>query len=136
MSSWTLDAFDNPTARDWVPEVVTTSDFSLLEEALDLVVDSADGYLEKADAERAMVAMETIAAALSHPCTAFTDQPALVQWLARVHQDVDADLIRLARRALIRIVGEDSELREYWEDTDKFDAWLAEVYELRERLAA
>jgi hypothetical protein len=135
MSSWTLDAFDNPAARDWVAEIVHTRDLSLVEEALTLVVDTADAYLEKDDAERAMAALEVLAAVLSRPSSLFLDQNELVKWLAIVKPSADIEMIRLGRKALVRILASDSELREHWEDSDEFDAWLAEVYELRERVS-
>lgn len=134
MSAWTLDAFDNPAAREWVAELILTSNSDLLAEAFDTVVATRDAYLEKCDAERGMAALEVLAALLQRPGPTFSEQKQLSQWMVRYRPEADSELLQMGRRTLVRILDDDSELREYWEDTDDFDAWLAEVYELRERL--
>jgi hypothetical protein len=45
-------------------------------------------------------------------------------------------LAESARGAIDRIVGENSELNELWEDTDDYDAWVEDVKNLRDRLDA
>lgn len=134
MSAWTLDALDTAVAREWLTDVMQTTDFSLLEEALELVLDTTEGYLERADAERACAAAELTAAALAHPGPTFAEHAGLARWLTGVRTNPDAELVRAARRATARVLAPDSELREVWEDSDAFDAWLAGLYDLRERL--
>jgi hypothetical protein len=134
MSSWTLDPFDPAPAREWVADLMQSTDCTPVEEALELVVDTAEGYLEKADGERALASMELVAAAMLRPCGALAENPALGAWVRANMEMPDIALVRLARRASARLLGEDSELREFWEDSDDFDAWLADIYDLRERL--
>lgn len=134
MSSWTLDAFNSPAAQEWIEEAILTNDSSAIEEAIFMVLDNGDAYLELAEAQTALAAIETVAAILGRPSASFSEQPELVRWLARVRPDGGAALAIEGRRVLVRILATESELREYWEDTDEFDAWLASIYDLRERL--
>lgn len=134
MSAWTLDAFDNPAGKDWIGETLQVQDTRQIEEALDLVLDMGDSYLEMVYAQTALAAIETVAAAIGRPSTTFLEQPELAAWLKRVRLDITPQIIYSARKTLARIVANDSEMREYWEDSREFDAWLATVYDLRERL--
>jgi hypothetical protein len=47
-----------------------------------------------------------------------------------------SELVDQAQVVIDRIVGDNSELRELWEDSDEYEQWLATVADLRARVAA
>ena len=46
------------------------------------------------------------------------------------------DIADKARRALVLVLSDASELRELWEDSEHFDEWRASVDDLSARMAA
>lgn len=134
MSSLTLNAFDNPVAQEWVADFLAEKDFYMIEEVLTSVVDVQEGYLEQADAQRAMAALEILAGAMLRPTAEYLENTVLAKWVQKKAPDIDREFVRLAHKALSRIVSADSELREAWEDSDDLDSWLSYVYDLRDRL--
>ena len=73
-------------------------------------------------------------AAVGRPTPAAREEEELSEWLARVRPPVEPDLIKQAVQVLDRIVGENSELRELWEESDELSEWEATVVTLRSRL--
>jgi hypothetical protein len=136
MGTWAVDAFGNDSAADWAFGLEGTKDLALVEEALDKVVDIGDGYLEAPDAMDALAAAEVIArlqgnwgerSAYSEPADA---------WVEKTKLSPAAPLARKAHEAIDRILGEPSELRELWQESDDCAAWEASVLELKSRVHA
>ena len=135
MGTWGIGSFENDDAADFMIDVLDSGDLSLIRETLDNVLTSTE-YVEAPDATLAIVAAEIVAAARGRPTLAAQQEPGLADWLAHVRPSIDADLVRQARDALARILAENSELRELWEETDEAPAWRAVVDELATQLQA
>jgi hypothetical protein len=131
--SWGTGSFDNDDAADFVVDVVAQGSTQPLRAAL-LQAASGKGYLEAPDAAAALAAAEMVAAARGKPTSAAKGNSDVTGWVGRTHPTVDPALVADALRAVDRILGEDSELRELWSESEQYDAWRAGVAELRAHL--
>jgi len=135
MGAWATGSFDNDDAADWLASLAAHDDLGFVRETIAAVL-RADGHVEAPDATCALAAIETFAAALGRATPAAHANAGLRRWIARVRPAADAAMTADALAALDRITDADSELRDLWEDSDAFDAWLAGVAVLRARLEA
>lgn len=135
MGTWGIGSFENDDAADFMIDVLDSGDLALVHEALDNVLTSTE-YVEASDAVLAIVAAEIVAAAAGRPTLAAQQQDGLAAWLARIRPTITAGLATQARQALTRLLGDHSELRDLWEETDDIHAWRAVVTELRHQLDA
>ncbi|WDS37924.1 DUF4259 domain-containing protein [Pseudoxanthomonas sp.] len=133
MGAWGNGSFENDDAADFISDLIDVTDLGLVRDALAAVL-AADDYLEAPDACQALVAAEVVAAAAGRPTAAAQEDEELSEWLARIEPVVSPDLIKQAIQALDRIVGEQSELRELWEEVDEVEAWKATVAGLKAKL--
>lgn len=133
MGTWGIGSFENDDAADFMIDALESGDLSLLGEMFDNVLTSTE-YVEAPDATVAIAAAEIVAAALGRPTPAAQQEEGLTEWLARIRPTLDADLATRARTALTRILADNSELRELWEETDEFQDWQAVVTELLSHL--
>jgi hypothetical protein len=133
MGAWGVLAFDNDDANHWAYGLEDANNLALVELALE-AVETADDYLEAPDAENALAACEVLArlngkAGYKNSYTEKVDD-----WVAAHPLKPPAALIERANRAIDRILGDHSELRELWSDSAENDGWLASVEDLRRRL--
>jgi len=136
MGTWGEGPFDNDDVADWVDELAeSTPDErpALLRVALSAAVDE-EGYLEASEGAVAVAAASIVAAALP-------GGPPLGDDVELSGEDVgellvDRDLIGLALRALRRVVGEDSELLELWQEADDADGLREQIEPVERALAA
>ena len=133
MGTWGIGSFENDDAADFMIDLLDSGDLSLVREVLDNVLTSTE-YVEAPDATLAIVGAEIVAAARGRPTVAAQQEEGLADWLARIRPTIDADLTTPAREALTRILADNSELRELWEETDDIHDWQAVVSELRSHL--
>lgn len=133
MGTWGIGSFENDDAADFMIDLLDSGDLSLVREVLDNVLTSTE-YVEAPDATLAIVAAEIVAAARGRPTLAAQQEEGLADWLARIRPTVSIDLAAQARDALNRILADNSELRELWEETDDVHDWQAVVTELRSHL--
>ncbi len=135
MGAWGVLAFDNDDANDWAYGLEEVDDLSLVESAFD-AVEAASDYLEAPDASNALAACEVLArlngnAGYSNSYTEKVDQ-----WVAAHPVKPSTALVARAVQVIERVLGDSSELRVLWSDSDENDLWIASVHELRERLRA
>jgi Domain of unknown function (DUF4259) len=135
MGTWGIGSFENDDAADFMIDLLDSGDLSLVREVLDNVLTSTE-YVEAPDATLAIVAAEIVAAARGRPTLAAQQEEGLADWIARLRPTIDAHLTTQAREALTRILADNSELRELWEETDDIHDWRAVVTELRSHLEA
>lgn len=135
MGAWSHEAFGNDDALDWVHGLEEVDDLSLIEEALDAVADEGDAYLEAPQACEALAAVELIARLRGHAGQESCPEVA-EDWVDRTRLSPPDALVKQALAVLDRIGGDDSELKELWEESDSADEWLASVADLRRRLQA
>ncbi|GAB4050957.1 DUF4259 domain-containing protein [Catellatospora paridis] len=137
MGTWDSGPFDNDGAADWcgdLDEADPADRLGVVRQTLAAVADHA-GYLDDRLGVRAVAAAAVIVSQRpgAEPLTSPYAPEFLLEGGSLV---VPEDVAALAVRALDRVVGDDSEWRELWEDTgDPADA-LAAVGDLRTALAA
>ncbi|ACU35545.1 DUF4259 domain-containing protein [Actinosynnema pretiosum subsp. pretiosum] len=123
MGAWGTGVFENDGALDLLA-VLRDADpeerSGVLREALEAAADESD-YLENPEAQSALAAAAVVAAARGGE---------VVRNGAEVPEP-DTALIALAGRALDRIVAEESEWRELWEEADELEEAFAELAEVR-----
>jgi hypothetical protein len=133
MGSWGELAFDNDSANDWAYDLDEAEDLAPVEAALSEVESVGSGHLEVDAASAALAACEVLARLQGRPgyTNAYTEK--VDRWVAAHPMVVPPLLINRGSSAINRILAQNSELRELWEESVS-DAWLAGVADLRTRL--
>ena len=129
MGTWGTGNFDNDKAADYTTTFQDDPNETLLLETLTAV--AAEGYPEAPEACEALAAAEIIAAALGKAVRGIPEDLLLSAKNLTLTNPDSAQ--KLARRA-IKAVLKKSELKELWEDTDEYEAWVAVLDGLLERL--
>ena len=133
MGAWGVWAFDNDDASDWANDLESVDDFSLVESALESV-ESADDYLDAPDACIALAACEVLARANGGGGVKNSYTEVVDNWVRKHKLKPPKALMARARRAITRVLGENSELRELWDASDSAKEWRDGVADLRARL--
>ena len=131
MGAWSHEPFDNDTASDWADVLLDATDLSHIEATLDRVLDAPGSYLEAPDAEEAVAAVAVLAQLLGRSAPISNGPEGLQAWITGVGVRPSAALLDKARRVADRVVAEDSELAELWDDSESAAAWRASVASLR-----
>jgi hypothetical protein len=91
-------------------------------------------YLEAPEGSCILAAAEVILALKGKPRPDLPEEAA--GWVAK-HATLDAGkLVGRAVQAIDRVLGEQSELKDLWQETDDFAAWSADVQQTRAALVA
>lgn len=123
--------FDSEDALEWLDSFESDGP-AAIETALSGVAElGREEYLEAAEASYALAAAELVAAAVSGEVDRLPDTFA-PRFAAHSDAINDADLVPLARKAVMRVL-RSSELKEQWEDAGDED-WADGVRELVDRL--
>lgn len=131
MGAWSHEPFANDTASDWAYVLMDATDLSHIEATLDRVLDEPGGYLEAPDAEEAVAAAAVVAQLLGRSPPITGGPEGLQAWISGVGVRPSPALLDKARRVLDRVVAEDSELAELWDDSESAADWRASVAALR-----
>lgn len=136
MGAWSHEAFGNDSACDWAYGLQEIEDLSLVESALAAVVNASEGYLDADEATEALAAVEVIARLRGHPgyCNAYTQ--ATDDWVASTRLTPPEALVQRALAVLDRVGGDESELKELWDESGSAEDWQASLADLRQRLLA
>jgi len=134
MGAWSHEPFGNDDANDWAYELEETEDLSHIEAALDVVLDT-DGYLEAPEASCAIGAVEVIAKLLGKGTQSDAYTEKVDDWIKTVDAKPSRALLDKARRALDRIRGKDSELKDLWHEGDASE-WEASLKALHTAVSA
>jgi hypothetical protein len=129
MGAWGSGSFENDDAGDWAFDLEEEG-VKIIESALNAV--ASEDYVEAPECSCAIAAAEVVAAAVGRPTSADTCDE-VEQFLAG-KPAIGQDLVDLAKKAMARVLADDSELRELWEESDSFDEWKAIVTDLQARL--
>ncbi len=134
MGAWSHEPFGNDDANDWAYGLDEARDLGLIESALDKVLDS-EGYLEAPVASEAVGAVEVIAKLLGRgtQSDAYTEQ--IDEWVKTVGLKPSSALLEKASRTLDRIMSDDSELRELWQEEGTGD-WESSIANLKKAIDA
>jgi hypothetical protein len=136
MGTWSVDAFGNDDAADWVHELEEAEDLGPIQEAIDAVLSVGDEYLEAPEASIALAAAEVLARLCGNPGEKNSYTEVADRWVEGAQVKPTVELLDKAQAAIARILAENSELKELWEDSDEYDAWQASVDNLRARVGA
>jgi hypothetical protein len=135
MGTWSHESFGNDTACDWAYGLVETRDFSLVARAIQEVLENGPDYLDFDLAAEAVAATEVLAKVRGRGTQADAYTEKVDHWLKSVPAAPAPELFVKAGQALHRILGEDSELRELWEESEDFESWQASMHALQAALA-
>jgi hypothetical protein len=138
VGTWGEGAFDNDTAADWAREFDSAdlaSGMRLIENALGRAAGTpADSYLDGEDGDRAVAAAELVAYIADEPVEGTPYNATALDWADHVDAEAELRLLDLARQALARVTGENSELAALWDEGPS--TWRESVTELAAKLQA
>ena len=134
MGAWGTGNFDNDTACDWAWELEESSDLSVIERAVEAVLETE--FVDADIASEALAAIDTIARLKGAGGVKNSSTETVDAWVSRVQISVPKELTEKARKALTVINCESSELFELWAESDDFANWQSEIEALAKRLGA
>ncbi len=133
MGTWGEHPFQNDAAADWTLGLETVHDLALVETALD-AIERSGPFLELDACCNGLAACEVLARLLGNPGRTDSYTEAVDRWVAAHRLKPSDSLLRRASAAIDQVLGEGSELRRLWEDSDDFPNWRTAVEDLRQRL--
>ena len=134
MGTWDIKAFGNDYSLDWVLDLAEHGE-GLIRKALTYVSEfPADDYLDSVEASEALAAIAIVA--LTRSATHHEETPEEVeQFLADGSFNPSPELVGLCLKAYDRILGDNSDLKGLWEDSNYYEQWLAYMAGLKQALA-
>ncbi|WP_034292316.1 DUF4259 domain-containing protein [Herbaspirillum sp. RV1423] len=135
MGAWSHESFGNDDACDFGSDLQDADDLSMVEEALDAVVEIGNDYLEAPEASRAIAAAEVVARLQGNWGSRDAYSETVDAWVENKKLVPDPMLVQKADEAIERILAEPSELLELWLESDNSDVWMKSVLDLRSRLS-
>lgn len=134
MGAWGPGAFQNDQALDWLGEVESDDDASLVDDALAAIVGAADDdHLDADECSVAIAAAELVAAMGGQASPRLPD--GIKDWCDE-QEEPDPEMVSDALAALTRI-REGSELVEQWSEGGELNQrWVSGLEDLARRLAA
>ena len=133
MGAWGMGPFENDDASDWLYELEVARNSTILENALNAVVQNSDPYLEASDCTVALAACEILAALRGKPADSLPEEAET--WIQQ-HKNTEADELIVLAEAAIERMRTNSELKELWEESRELDDWLKTLDDLLMRLRA
>lgn len=132
MGAWGSGTFENDDASDWLYELEESSDTSVIAEALSVITDAGNVYLQAPECCNALAAAEIVAALRGHPPADF---PANAKKWVAGHTKLEVTaLVKIAQAAIGRIRS-NSELKELWDESEPDAEWHASLDNLSARLS-
>lgn len=133
MGTWSEDAFGNDVACNWANAFVQDPSMETVEKAIDAVIDE-DAYLDADTACEGLVACEIVARLNGNLGLTSAYSAGVDSWVRASSVTPSASLISKAARAVDRVLGENSELRELWDEGGVDEDWHREMASLRSRI--
>ncbi|MEU6847742.1 DUF4259 domain-containing protein [Streptomyces sp. NPDC046716] len=131
MGTWDVHPFDNDTAADFADDLddaAMAEREALIRRALFRAADNQD-YLEAPEAEEAVAAAALVAAQCSE------GEPVSIPYGPdEPVPTLSVELKPLAVEALDRVLADESELAELWEESESGAAWRGSIGRLRQTL--
>lgn len=134
MGAWGIKAFENDTACDWAYELEESSDLSVIEKALDTILEQGEEEIDATAGEEALAASEVVAMLLGNIYQSDSCTETVEKWVKENRIKPSFSLVAKCHQVIDRILTEPSELLELWEDSDEGEAWKSEMTNLRARL--
>lgn len=136
MGTWAVDALGNDDACDWAYGLEECDDLSYVEETLDKTLAGGTGYLEAPDACEALAAIEVIARLQGNWGERNSYSEAIDAWVEKTRLVPSQALAGKALMVIDRILADESELKELWQECGEFESWQASVQALASRVRA
>ncbi len=136
MGAWGVGNFENDTACDWGCQLEKSDDLSFIENTIVQVLETDEEGLDSDLACEGLAAIETIARLMGREGEHSAYSEAVDNWIKAHPLPVPDGLKANALKAVERILARESELAELWEESDDYQEWLAEVMQLKDRIAA
>jgi len=134
MGAWGAGPFENDDARDFVYSVDKSRDLGVLEASFEAAL-NAGVYLEAPQGAEVIASAEILAIVLGRAGEKVRYPDEIITWAAKTKTAPSPALVAKALSALDAVLGESSELRELWQDSDEFDTWKSGVDDVKRRLA-
>jgi hypothetical protein len=134
MGAWSHEPFGNDDANDWAYDLEQVSDLSFVEQTLDQALDAED-YLEAPEGSNAVAAVEVLAKMLGKGTQSDAYTEKVDEWIKSVSAKPGPQLLDKAKRTLVRVAGDNSELKELWEEAGS-DEWAASIRALQAAISA
>jgi len=133
MGTWGYRTFENDAAMDWLGDLTDSEGIAFLERSL-LPKDDVEGAAMDADeAVEIAAASEIVYGLLNGPREGLPEES--LDWL-RDNEHVEAAVLKpVCERQLGRVLGDESDLRQLWEENKaEYPKWKANVEALRNGL--
>lgn len=134
MGTWSTEVFGNDTACDWLYGLSEHDDLGFIDETLDRVFDEED-YIDASVGMEALGACEVLAQLLGRKPHEDNQDEDLDAWIEKHKWIVSDELLKKSQKVLHLILGEQSELRELWEESNLYNQWKESVIRLKEDLS-
>jgi hypothetical protein len=132
MGTWGTGPFDGDNASDWVWELQEAADWRVVEDALRGAAEvDAGANLEAPDGQIAWAAATVVAAA---DASTVTVPDEVSRWVEAHKSSRPSDIRPLASTALRRVLADNSELVELWQEAGD-EEWRANVQRVAAALA-
>ena len=127
MGAWGMTTFENDNASDWLYELEESTDLSVIQEALNV----DEEYIESSKGCNVLAAAEIILALLGKPRSGLPENAK--EWVGNNPLD-PSPLIPSAIKAVSQVLGNESELKELWGETDESENWENDVKDILNKL--
>lgn len=134
MGAWSPEPFGNDTANDWAYDLDNVTDLSYIEKTIDRALEAGAKYLGVSDAEEAIAAVEVLAHLMGKPTQQDSYTAKVETWVRTVKAKPNPALRNKARQLLQRVISEESELQELWNESDEANDWQKTIQKLRRAL--
>lgn len=135
MGAWGHGTFDNDDACDFGGDMTESNDLSPVEQLFDRI-EQADEYVDASDGGMALAACEVLARLKGYAGYHNSYTEDVDAWVAAHPMNPPASLVNRGVKIIDRVLSEQSELRDLWEETDDAEPWKAAVADLRSRLTS
>ena len=130
--AWDFNSFGNDSALDWVENELKPEGMRAVEQTVARVAGSK-GYLDVDAGSYAIAAAEVLAAVQGRPAANLPESITAI--IKRLPKKVSETMRQNGRKALDRVLADDSELNDLWkENKDAYAAWRKSVEDIKARL--
>lgn len=132
MGAWGTGTFENDTALDWTYSLDQANDTNCIWQATEAVFLAP--YIDSQVATEAIAAIEVATALKGQPNSHLPEDVEI--WLNQnANLSLPDNYYLRATDALQLILGDHSELKELWEESDSYKEWLTSINNLLSRLS-
>lgn len=130
MGAWGIKTFENDDSVDWLYELEESSNLSVISGALK---EGDSEYIEAPEGCNILAASEILLALQGKPRIGLPENAE--QWVSK-NKGLDSRELNLdAIKALEKVVSENSEIKELWEETEDFEEWINDVTKMKSELS-